>query len=90
MSLAWQIEFTPRAKKHLNKIDRKDAVRIVKKLESIAQSNQPRAIGKALKSEKFQNLWRYRVGDYRILCQIEDGQHLILAVALGHRKNIYP
>ena len=89
MNLAWRIEFTNRARKQLDKIARHDASKIIEQLELTAKSKKPRAVGKALKGKKFENLWRYRVGDYRILCQIEDGQLLILIVEVGHRRQIY-
>lgn len=74
MSLAWRIEFTSRAKKQLTKIAPKEAARIIEQLELISQSSNPRAIGKALKGTKFDNLWRYRVGDYRILVTVRSAR----------------
>ncbi|GAB5040991.1 type II toxin-antitoxin system RelE family toxin [Bartonella henselae] len=47
-----------------------------------------RVIGKPLKGQ-FSGLWRYRVGDYRILCELYDKELVVLVLAVGHRKNIY-
>ena len=48
----------------------------------------PRATGKALQGE-FSGLWRYRVGDYRLICEIRENELVILVLEIGHRKNIY-
>lgn len=51
-------------------------------------SLDPRAPGKAL-TGRFSGLWRYRVGDYRIICKIEDDRLVVLVVEVGHRRDIY-
>ena len=56
--------------------------------ERIAGDGDPRSFGKGLKAD-LAGLWRYRVGDYRILCQIRDAELLVLVVAAGHRRDIY-
>lgn len=48
----------------------------------------PRSSGKALQGE-FKGLWRYRIGDYRVICQIKDKELVILVIDLAHRKDIY-
>ncbi|WP_238539162.1 type II toxin-antitoxin system RelE/ParE family toxin [Novosphingobium sp. AP12] len=54
----------------------------------MASADDPRSSGKALAGQ-LAGLWRYRVGDYRLICEIEDGKHLILVVTIGHRGDIY-
>ncbi|VTR69305.1 conserved hypothetical protein [Desulfosarcina cetonica] len=87
--MAWRIEFTPEAEKQLTKIDRPSAKRIVQYLrERIASSENPRSLGKALRGVLSQ-FWRYRVGDYRIVCRIEDDRLLVLVVRMAHRREVY-
>jgi mRNA interferase RelE/StbE len=87
--LAWQIEFTPEAEKQLSKIDRQSAKRIINFLsERIAPVEDPRTAGKALKGV-LREFWRYRVGNYRIICKIEDDRLLILVVRVAHRSEVY-
>ena len=89
MILAWQIEFTQEAEKQLSKIDRQSAKRILKYLrERIAPSDNPRSFGKALKGV-LREFWRYRVGNYRIICRIEDNRMLVLVVRVAHRRGVY-
>lgn len=87
--MAWKVEFSKTAIKQLGKIDKKWQLGILDYLEyNIAMSDNPRAKGKALVGDK-KGLWRYKVGDYRIICDIEDENLSILALAIGHRKEIY-
>ena len=87
--MAWQIEFTPEAEKQLAKIDRQSAKRITNFLrERIATAENPRSLGKALKGV-LREFWRYRVGDYRIVCRIEDDRLLVLVVRMAHRREVY-
>jgi len=87
--LAWRIELAASAEKSLSKLDRTAAKRITTFLrERVASADDPRSSGKALAGQ-LAGLWRYRVGDYRVICQIEDGKLLILVVTIGHRGDIY-
>jgi mRNA interferase RelE/StbE len=87
--LAWRIEYTDFALKALKKFDRQAAKRIVDYLDKrIADSVDPRAVGKPLKGE-LGEFWRYRVGDYRVLCEIRDRELVILAATIGHRREVY-
>jgi len=87
--LAWTINYSGRALKSLRKMDRHNARRIVDFLDSrVAPAADPRQLGKALKGE-LGEFWRYRVGDYRILCEIRDDELVILAAVIGHRKEVY-
>ncbi|MGV3491064.1 MAG: type II toxin-antitoxin system RelE family toxin [Devosia sp.] len=88
--MAWTIEVDPVAAKQLGKISKADATRIRNFLrDRLAPLDDPRSLGKALQGSKFANVWRYRVGDYRILCEIKDGRLVILVVAIGHRREVY-
>lgn len=51
--------------------------------------DNPRSIGQALHGEKFGELWRYRVGDWRIICQIQDAKLVVVALPVGHRREVY-
>jgi len=87
--LAWAAEFTPAAERELGKLDRQAAVRIVQYLqETISTCNDPRQRGKGLRAG-LTGLWRYRVGDYRVICQIEDDRLTVLVVQIGHRSDVY-
>ncbi|WP_103727314.1 type II toxin-antitoxin system RelE/ParE family toxin [Novosphingobium sp. HII-3] len=87
--MAWRIELTTSAEKSLSKLDRTAARRITTFLrERIASGADPRSSGKALAGQ-LAGLWRYRVGDYRLICQIEDGKLVILVLTVGHRSDIY-
>ncbi len=87
--MGWQIEFDPRALKELKKLDGVAQKRIIQYLKTqvVVQSN-PRLLGRGLKRNK-QGLWRYRVGNYRIICEILDTQMLVLVVKLGSRQSVY-
>ena len=87
--MAWTIEYTATAKGLLRKLDKQTARRIVDYMdERIAPLDDPRSAGKAL-TGPLGGLWRYRVGDCRVICEIQDGALRILVVKLGDRKNIY-
>lgn len=87
--MVWTIDYTDRAIAELGKLDRQSAKRIMKFLdERVAALDDPRSTGKVL-TGPLGGLWRYRVGDYRIICAIEDPMLRILVVGTGHRKDIY-
>jgi len=87
--LAWTVSFEPRAEKELEKLDRQVQRRVVRFLrERIEAGSDPRDTGKPLHGEK-RDLWRYRVGDYRIICRIEDAELVVLVVRVSHRKDVY-
>lgn len=89
MNLAWAVEFQLTAKKQLAKLDRGMQLRIVDFFRNrIAGAEDPRYLGKALKGEMGE-LWRYRIGDYRAICRIEDQRLVVLVLYIGHRKEIY-
>ena len=87
--MAWRIELTETAKKTLAKLDKPIARRLIKFLrERLAELDNPRSAGKALVGGDEQ-LWRYRVGDYRIIVSIEDAALRILVVRIGNRREVY-
>jgi mRNA interferase RelE/StbE len=87
--LAWTIEYAETAKKQLRKLDQLTARRIVDFMdERVAPSDDPRELGKALKGS-LGDLWRYRVGDYRILCDVQDGVLAVLVLQIGNRREVY-
>ena len=88
--MAWQIEFDDASKKDLAKLDEQIAKRITEFLRGrVAVLDDPRSIGEALKGSKLGDLWKYRVGDYRIISSIEDGALRILVVKIGNRREVY-
>lgn len=90
VSLVWQIEVSDAAKKHLAKMGRVEAKRITAFLrERVASLDDPRQLGGPLQGSHFAGLWRYRVGDWRILVDIQDGRLIVLVVAVGHRSEVY-
>ncbi len=87
--MVWKIEFLDTAKHELKKLDKRWQLTILDYLQDeISNLDNPRNRGKALVGDK-QGLWRYRVADYRIVCEIHDTELLIVAITIGHRKNIY-
>jgi len=87
--LAWKIEFVPAAAKELKKLGRAEAARIITTLETrIAVLEDPRSIGSALTGE-LGGLWRWRIGDYRVVARIEDKRITILVVRVAHRRDVY-
>ncbi|MBX9471399.1 type II toxin-antitoxin system RelE family toxin [Microcella sp.] len=86
--MASEVEYTATALRQLRKLDRPIARRIVDYLDEVAQLDDPRSRGKALVGDRA-GVWRYRVGDYRILCELRDAELVILALAVGHRSDVY-
>jgi mRNA interferase RelE/StbE len=85
----WTYSFDERAFKELRKLGTQAQRDIISYLdERISSEADPRRFGKGLKAD-LAGLWRYRVGDCRILCQIRDRELLVLVVAVGHRRDVY-
>ena len=75
--------------RQLKKIDKSSARLIISWIEkNIDNCNDPRLHGKSLKGN-LSEYWRYRVGDYRVICSIEDNELVVIAIAVGHRRDIY-
>ena len=86
--MAWQIRITRTAEKQINALDRTVQTRVVKSLREIMSAENPRRSGKELKGNKAK-LWRYRVGDYRIICDINDSEKKLSVLEVAHRKEVY-
>jgi mRNA interferase RelE/StbE len=87
--LAWTVKLSDDAKRDLQKLDKPLQKRIASfLLDRLQTTDNPRLTGKALQG-KFSGLWRYRVGDFRLLCRIEDNELIILVIEIGHRKEVY-
>lgn len=88
--MAWTIELGRLAERELDRLDSPTACRILIFLnDRIAVLEDPRSVGQALKGAKLGDFWKYRVGDYRIICNIEDRFVRILIVMIGNRRNVY-
>ena len=88
--MTWKIEFLPDAEKDLTKIDRPIAQRILRFLyDRIRPLEDPKSIGEALKGPELGKYWKYRVGDYRIICRIKKPEITIVVIRVGHQKEIY-
>lgn len=87
--MAWTIEYADAARKQLRKLDRPTAQRIYRYLgERVAPLEDPRGLGKAL-SGPLGELWRYRVGDYRVVAEIRQNVLTVLVLRVGHRRDVY-
>lgn len=86
--MPWSVRLKTGAARAINKLDKPVRDRIKAFLDQLAHQDNPRIAGKALQG-KLSAYWRYRVGDYRLLCQIQDDELIVLVVELGHRKDIY-
>lgn len=85
----WKLEFSKHADKQLSKMDPGIRRVIVSwLLKHIDGCNDPRAYGKGLTSN-LSGKWRYRIGDYRVLCEIRDDELIVLAIEIGHRRDVY-
>lgn len=87
--MKYRLLFSKRALKELKKMDKALSALIFAWLKkNIDGAADPRAFGKALKGDK-KEMWRYRIGDYRVLLNIEDENLTIIAIEIGHRRDIY-
>lgn len=87
--MAWTLRFTPRAQKALAKLDRTVASRILKTLErNLELYGDPRGFGSALAGD-LSGMWRYRIGDYRVLARIEDEIVTIVVIDVARRSGVY-
>lgn len=86
--MAYKVEVSERAAKAIRKLDKSTAKKVLDELEAVSKLDDPRSRGKVLVGN-LAGLWRYRVGDYRIVCAIEDDVLVVLVVDVGHRSNVY-
>ena len=85
----WAVEFDDRARRELRKLAPETQQQILRYLrERIAGTEDPRQFGKPLR-RNLAGLWRYRVGDYRLICRLEDDRFIVLRLQIGHRREIY-
>ena len=88
--MAWTIEYAQSSRKPMERLDPMVRRRIREFLsERIALLDDPRHLGEALQGARFAGLWRYRVGDYRILVDIRDEVVTVIVVGVGHRGAVY-
>jgi mRNA interferase RelE/StbE len=88
--LAWKIEFSEGARKSIGKLDRQVASRIVRFLsERVAALDDPRSIGEALTGSTLGEFWKYRVGDWRLVCSIQDENIVVYVIRIGNRREVY-
>ncbi len=88
-SKVWQVEITRTAEKQITKLARPAQKAIFQFLrERVLTAADPRQLGKPLHGDK-KDLWRYRVGDYRLICDIQDDRVVVLVLRVGHRKDVY-
>jgi mRNA interferase RelE/StbE len=86
---AWRVEFDSDAARDLRKLGAEPQRLILRYLrQRIATAEDPRRFGRALTGD-LKGLWRYRVGDYRIVAAIEDDRFVVLIVTVGHRREVY-
>lgn len=88
--MAWQIEFEEDARRALRKLHPTIVIRILRFLhDRLAVETDPRRLGETLTGAKYKSLWKYRVGDHRIIARVEDAKVIISVVDIGHRSHVY-
>ena len=88
--MAWQIEISTLGQRNIAQFDPQARKRILNFLQQrVASLENPRSIGEALKGSKLGELWKYRVGDYRVIADIQDKRVCILVVRIGNRRDVY-
>ena len=88
--MTWKIEYATSVRKSVRKLDKQVQRRIRDFLElRLAEKGDPRQLGAPLRGTRYRNLWRYRVGDYRIIAKISDRDIRILIVRIAHRREAY-
>lgn len=88
--MAWQIEFDPDALKDLRKLDKPIQIRLLGFLRTrVSGLSNPRDIGEALSGQRLGSYWKYRVGDWRIICDIQDQKILVRVLRIGNRREVY-
>ena len=88
--MGWSVEISGGARKALRKLDRQAARSILEFLDKkVARAADPRRTGKPLTGSTLGNYWRWRVGDYRVIADIQDRTVTVLVVRIGHRREVY-
>ncbi len=87
--MSWRLEYSDKALRQLRKMDAGQRAIVLSWMDKrIDGCDDPRACGKALTANRA-GMWRYRVGDYRVLCEIRDNELTVLAIEVGHRSKVY-
>lgn len=86
--MTWSVQLDKDVERALRKLDPQVSRRLIRSLRAIAALEDPRSRGKAL-TGPLKGYWRYRVSDYRIVCDIRDAELVIIAIDIGHRSTIY-
>ncbi len=88
--MAYSVELSAEVDRELDKLDAQHSKRILKFLRKrVAKLDDPRSIGEALHGSRLGEFWKYRVGNYRLICKIEDDRLVVLVLRIGDRKEIY-
>lgn len=88
--MAYRVEFDPEALKDLKKLDKPIQQRLLGFLKTrVAVLENPRDIGEALAGARLGNYWKYRVGDWRIICDIQDDRIIVRVLRIGNRRDVY-
>ena len=88
--MAWRIVYLPAAEQDLAELDTAIRKRILKFIDQrIASLDNPRMLGEPLRGRALGNYWKYRVGDYRIICDIQDKEVRVVVVKIGNRREVY-
>lgn len=86
--MAWTIEYAQSVQKEIRQLDPQARKREFLE-ERLAKRDDPRSMGKTLRGSQLGELWRYRVGDWRLICEIRDSRLVVLLLHAGHRREIY-
>jgi mRNA interferase RelE/StbE len=87
--MAWRVEISPTAQKQLGQLDKPVGRRVLKFLhERVERLEDPRQLGERLQGTLSQ-FWKYRVGDYRLICSLENDRLVVLVLRIGHRREVY-
>ncbi len=88
--MAWKVDFSAGAEKSLKRLETQEAKRILSFLhQRVALAENPRLIGQALKGSELGQFWKYRVGDYRVIADLQDEKVTVLVVRIGNRREVY-
>ena len=87
--MSWTLRISETAKRQLRKLDPSNALAILRFLNRLVlETSDPRERGNGLRAN-LAGLWRYCVGDYRVICSIEANEFVVLVLQIGHRREVY-
>lgn len=84
----WSLIFSEKADREFKRLDKQIQKRIFTFFDKVLNSPSPKNHGKALRNH-LNTFWSYRVGDYRVICRFENNDFIIIAVKIGHRRDVY-